>query len=106
MAARQTRWTKGAEVQLISPARLKLAMAEADNGEGVSLSELASAAGLKSHSYLSRLSRGLPGAKSVMPNVADAIAKRLGVQTEWLFAEKPVTSPNVTPPRRAKAAAA
>ena len=105
MAARQTRWTKGAEVQLISPARLKLAMAEADNGEGVSLSELATAVGLESHSYLSRLSRGLPGAKGVRPSIADAIAKRLGYPTEWLFAEKEVKSPNVTPPRRAKAAA-
>lgn len=105
MATRQSRWTKGAEVQLISPARLKLAMTEADNGEGVSLGELGRSVGLKSHSYLSRLSRGLPNAKSVRPEIADAIAKRLGYPTEWLFAEKPVKSPDVVATRRAKTAA-
>jgi hypothetical protein len=92
MAARRTQWPKGVDVHLISPARLQLALAEADNGEGVSLSELARASGLKSHAYLSRLARGVPGAKAVKPSTADAIAKRLGVETQWLFQAKVVKS--------------
>lgn len=95
-AARRKTWPKGTEVDLISPQRIQLAMDEADKGEGVGVLELARAAGYSSHSYMSRLVRGVPGARSVLPDKADAIAKRLGVPTEWLFQPRRVKSADTT----------
>ena len=51
--------------------------------EGVSQRELAAAAGWRSHSYLGRLLRG--DARSLEPEPARRIARRLGVPVNDLF---------------------
>jgi transcriptional regulator with XRE-family HTH domain len=89
---RKPLWAKGGDVHLISSARLDLAMTEA----GLNNSQLARAIGHASHSYVSRMRRGVPGAASVTPKTAEQIAKFLGVEREWLFEVRKVKSADLT----------
>ena len=90
--SRRQRHRKGRYVELISAERLALLMRE----KGFGPSRLARYCGHHSHSYISRMMRGLPGAKTVTPRTADLIAEALGVPTELLFVLKEVKSADST----------
>jgi hypothetical protein len=58
--------------------------------------ELARYCDHSSHSYISRLMRGLPGTKTVSEKTADRIAERLGVPRSVRFADREVKSADST----------
>jgi len=75
-------------MRLISAERLALLMRE----KGFGPSRLARYCGHSSHSYISRMMRGLPGTRTVTERTATLIAEALGVPTEILFAAVEVKS--------------
>jgi transcriptional regulator with XRE-family HTH domain len=77
-------------VELKSAPMLALLMQE----RGFGSARLARYCGHKSHSYISRMMRGLPGAKTVTPRTAELIAEALGVPVDLLFEVKRVKSPD------------
>lgn len=68
-------------MRLISAERLALLMRE----KGFGPSRLARYCGHSSHSYVSRMMRGLPGTRTVTERTAALIAEALGVPVELLF---------------------
>lgn len=68
-------------MHLRSAERLDLAMAAAH----CTNSELARAAGYRSHAYISRMRRGTARSKAVRPDAARSIARHLDVPLLWLF---------------------
>lgn len=92
---RRRRPGRGRYVELISAERLALLMKE----KGFGPMRLARYCGHSSHSYISRMMRGLPGARTVTERTADLIAEALGVPREILFEAKEVKSLDSTPPK-------
>jgi transcriptional regulator with XRE-family HTH domain len=90
--SRRRRHKKGRYVELISAERLALLMRE----KGFGPSRLARYCGHSSHSYISRMMRGLPGAKTVTERTAELIAEALGVPVGLLFEVKEVKSSDPT----------
>lgn len=79
-------------MRLISAERLALLMRE----KGFGPSRLARYCGHSSHSYISRMMRGLPGTRTVTERTADLIAEALGVPRDLLFAPSVVESVDST----------
>lgn len=79
-------------VRLISAERLALLMRE----KGFGPSRMARYCGHSSHSYISRMMRGLPGTRTVTKQTAKLIAEALGVPESLLFAELEVKSVDST----------
>jgi transcriptional regulator with XRE-family HTH domain len=79
-------------MRLISSERLALLMRE----KGFGPSRLARYCGHSSHSYISRMMRGLPGTRTVTERTADLIAEALGVPRDLLFAAEKVESVDST----------
>lgn len=79
-------------MELISHETLDALMKQAGFGP----SRLARYCGHESHSYISRMRRGLPGAKTVTDRTADLIAEALGVPVSVLFVRKKVKSVDST----------
>lgn len=75
-------------MRLISAERLALLMRE----KGFGPSRLARYCGHSSHSYISRMMRGLPGTRTVTERTADLIAEALGVPRSLLFEATEVES--------------
>ena len=78
---RQIRRRKVRYMRLISAERLALLMRE----KGFGPSRLARYCGHSSHSYISRMMRGLPGTRTVTKQTAGLIAEALQVPIELLF---------------------
>lgn len=85
---RRARPKGGRYVELISHETLDALMRQ----KGFGPSRLARYCGHESHSYISRMRRGLPGARTVTERTATLIAEALGVPVEVLFAVKEVKS--------------
>lgn len=83
---------KGRYVELISAERLALLMRE----KGVGPVRMARYCEHTSHSYISRMAAGRPGARTVTAKTAERIAELLGVPIELLFATKEVKSTDST----------
>jgi transcriptional regulator with XRE-family HTH domain len=96
---RSRRTTKGSYMHIISAEVL----ASIAKSKGFGPSRLARYAGHKNHSYMSRLMRGVPGARSVKHETARLIAEALDVPVHVLFVEKAVKSLDST--RKAKVVA-
>ena len=79
-------------MELISAERLALLMRE----KGFGPARMARYCGHNSHSYISRMARGLPGTRTVTEQTADRIAEALDVPRELLFAVKEVKSVDST----------
>lgn len=79
-------------MRLISADRLALLMRE----KGFGPSRLAKYCGHGSHSYISRMMRGLPGTRTVTDITARRIAEALGVPVELLFEASEVKSVDST----------
>lgn len=79
-------------MRLISAERLSLLMRE----KGFGPSRLARYCGHNSHSYISRMMRGLPGTRTVTEQTATRIAEALGVPRELLFEASQVGSVDST----------
>ena len=79
-------------MELISAERLALLMRE----KGFGPMRMARYCGHQSHSYISRMMRGLPGTKTVTAQTADRISEALGVPRDLLFAVKEVKSVDST----------
>jgi transcriptional regulator with XRE-family HTH domain len=75
-------------MRLISAERLALLMRE----KGFGASRLSRYCGHRSHSYISRMMRGLPGTRTVTMQTATLIAEALQVPLELLFEELEVKS--------------
>ena len=75
-------------MRLISADRLALLMRE----KGFGPSRLARYCGHSSHSYVSRMMRGLPGTRTVTARTATLIAEALGVPVSLLFEAAEVKS--------------
>lgn len=75
-------------MRLISAERLALLMRE----KGFGPSRLARYCEHSSHSYISRMMRGLPGTRTVTERTATLIAEALGVPRELLFVAAEVKS--------------
>lgn len=83
---------KARDVQLISADRLALLMRE----KGFGPARMARYCGHNSHSYISRMMRGLPGTRAVTEQTANRIAEALGVPVELLFQHPVVKSTDST----------
>jgi transcriptional regulator with XRE-family HTH domain len=79
-------------MRLISAERLALLMRE----KGFGPSRLARYCGHSSHSYVSRMMRGLPGTRTVTERTASLIAEALDVPVELLFDALEVKSADST----------
>lgn len=79
-------------MELRSPEMLRLLMEQ----KGFGPSRLARYCGHQSHSYISRMMRGVPGAKTVTPRTAELVAEALSVPVDLLFAAKEVKSSDWT----------
>lgn len=79
-------------MRLISAERLALLMREKNFGA----SRMARYCGHSSHSYISRMMRGLPGTRTVTEQTAARIAEALDVPLELLFERSEVKSPDST----------
>jgi len=79
-------------MRLKSAEMLALLMKE----KGFGPSRLARYCGHSSHSYISRMMRGLPGTRTVTERTADLIAEALGVPRDLLFAPAEVKSVDST----------
>jgi transcriptional regulator with XRE-family HTH domain len=86
--ARRNKKDRGRYVELKSAELLALLMQQ----KGFGPSRLARYCEHSSHSYISRMMRGVTGAKTVTRRTADLIAEALGVPVELLFAVKEVKS--------------
>lgn len=73
-------------MQLIDAEMLRLLMER----KGFGPRRMARYCGHDSHSYISRMMRGLPNAKTCSPQTAQRIAEALGVPVELLFEAKRV----------------
>lgn len=69
--------------RLINSKRLDLLMDE----KQISASRLATAAGHSDHSYIARMRRGEPRARSATKATAEALSTMLGVPLDYLFIE-------------------
>lgn len=85
---RRTRLGRDRYVELISLDTLLALAAQRDVGP----TELARYCDHRSHSFISRMMRGLPGTRTVSEHTANRIAERLGVPRSVLFADKKVKS--------------
>lgn len=79
---------KGRHMHVISHERLALLARE----KGFGPVRLAAYARHENHSYMSRLLRGEPGARSVTLRTAQLVSEALGVPVELLFQEREVKS--------------
>lgn len=89
---KHTSSTRSRYMELKSPEMLTLLMRD----KGFGPSRLARYCGHSSHSYISRMARGIPGAKTVTERTAALIAEALGVPVEVLFVRREVQSPDST----------
>lgn len=80
---RRRRRMKRRVYRVINPKRLDVRMDEV----GMSSSRLGRAAGHSDHSYIARMRRGEPRARSVTKATAEAIATALAVPVDYLFEE-------------------
>jgi transcriptional regulator with XRE-family HTH domain len=80
------------DMRLISAERLALLMREKNFGP----SRMARYCEHKSHSYISRMLRGLPGTRTVTEKTARLIAEALGVPVGVLFEDPVVKSVDST----------
>ncbi len=90
--SQHVRSMKGRYVEIISAERLALLMRE----KGIGPVRLARYCEHTSHSYISRMAAGRPGARTVTVKTAERISELLGVPVGLLFVVKEVKSADST----------